>query len=345
VRHRLIRVAVAATVLLGATASSWLTPGVTRAEAAITNNPPAWPITDPIAGPPPIPSMPPAGVETPPADVIADPITTGANCDGWQLQNNYGDRWPAASTWWEYHCTYQTEEYVDYSCQATQCNAYCFIGMFSCQFWFSDDRTDYFTWDGSNAVFYGQTYTNTIDDGSSYSSNSYWWDDATAQWYSIPQLQLLTVSKVGAGTDAVTSNPAGISCGDICHAGFGTAAVTLTATPDPSFVFAGWGGGSCSGTGPCTVSMDQARSVTAAFEPDSKVLTVSRDGSGTGTVTSNPAGVNCGSVCQTSFATGTTVMLTAVADPSSTFTGWSGVCTGTGVCEVTMDQSVGRPPG
>ena len=37
-RHRLIRIAVAATLMLGATASSWLTPSVTRAQAAITDN-------------------------------------------------------------------------------------------------------------------------------------------------------------------------------------------------------------------------------------------------------------------------------------------------------------------
>ncbi len=135
-RHRLIRIAVAVTVQLGATASSSLTPSVTQAQAAITNNPPAGPITDPVAAPPPIPSMPPAGVETPLADVIADPITPGATCDGWHLQNNYGDRWPAASTWWEYQCTYHTEAYIDSSCEGTQCNAVCIIGLLNCPLWF-----------------------------------------------------------------------------------------------------------------------------------------------------------------------------------------------------------------
>ena len=49
-RHRLIRIAVAATLMLGATASSWLTPSVTRAQAAITSNAPVWPITEPRRG-------------------------------------------------------------------------------------------------------------------------------------------------------------------------------------------------------------------------------------------------------------------------------------------------------
>ena len=70
----------------------------------------------------------------------------------------------------------------------------------------------------------------------------------------------------------------------------------------------------------------------------SYVLTVSKLGTGSGTVTSEPLGINCGSACSIAFDTETTVTLTAVADPGFTFTGWSGACTGTAVtCTVTMD--------
>ena len=68
-------------------------------------------------------------------------------------------------------------------------------------------------------------------------------------------------------------------------------------------------------------------------------LTVSRAGTGEGTVTSDPAGIDCGTSCSADFVNGTTVELTAAADSGSTFTGWSGACSGTGACEVTMDQA------
>ncbi|MFN3481314.1 MAG: InlB B-repeat-containing protein, partial [Thermodesulfovibrionales bacterium] len=53
-------------------------------------------------------------------------------------------------------------------------------------------------------------------------------------------------------------------------------------------------------------------------------LTVIKSGTGTGTVTSNPAGINCGSDCSEDYTSGTTVTLTAQADSGSTFAGWSG---------------------
>ncbi len=75
----------------------------------------------------------------------------------------------------------------------------------------------------------------------------------------------LTVSKSGTGIGTVISSPAGINCGSTCGASFASGtSVTLTATPAVSSTFAGWSG-ACSGTGTCTVSMTQARSVTAAF--------------------------------------------------------------------------------
>ncbi len=53
-------------------------------------------------------------------------------------------------------------------------------------------------------------------------------------------------------------------------------------------------------------------------------LAVSRSGNGTGTITSTPPGIACGSVCSNSFPLGGTVVLTAEADTGSTFTSWSG---------------------
>lgn len=66
-------------------------------------------------------------------------------------------------------------------------------------------------------------------------------------------------------------------------------------------------------------------------------LSVTKSGTGTGTVTSSPAGINCGSTCQASFSSGQQVALTATPAAGSTFAGWSGACTGTATCMVTMD--------
>ena len=73
------------------------------------------------------------------------------------------------------------------------------------------------------------------------------------------------------------------------------------------------------------------------LRPDRPRLTVTKSGDGSGTVTSTPAGIDCGTLCASGFEEGTTVTLTAVADSGSEFTGWSGACTGVGPCLVTLD--------
>ena len=69
---------------------------------------------------------------------------------------------------------------------------------------------------------------------------------------------------------------------------------------------------------------------------DQHLLTASKAGTGGGSVTSAPAGVDCGSTCSTTFDAGTAVTLTATAAAGSSFTGWGGDCSGTGACQVTM---------
>jgi hypothetical protein len=71
-------------------------------------------------------------------------------------------------------------------------------------------------------------------------------------------------------------------------------------------------------------------------------LSVKKIGAGTGTVTSVPSGIDCGSACKAIFSEGATVTLTAQADPGFIFEGWFGACAGTGTCTVTMnaDNSV-----
>ena len=159
----------------------------------------------------------------------------------------------------------------------------------------------------------------------------------TAALNGTPPGPTLTVARAGAGTGNVTSSPAGINCGSTCSAAYANGtSVTLSAVPAAGSTFAGWSG-ACTGTGGCAVSMTQARSVTATFNGATTFpLAVSRAGTGTGTVTSNPAGISCGTTCTANYAGGTSVSLTPAAASGSTFAGWSGACTGTAACTVSM---------
>ena len=85
--------------------------------------------------------------------------------------------------------------------------------------------------------------------------------------------------------------------------------------------------------------MDHVAGVTAVFGLDQRTLTVTKSGGGTDTITSTPAGINCGPTCSVDFPIGTMVTLTAASTPGSFFFGWSGACTGTGSCTVTMSAA------
>jgi subtilisin family serine protease len=69
-------------------------------------------------------------------------------------------------------------------------------------------------------------------------------------------------------------------------------------------------------------------------------LTVTVAGTGMGAVTSAPVGIGCPGTCASAFAAASSVTLSAVANAGSTFTGWSGACTGTGTCTVTMSSAM-----
>ena len=144
-----------------------------------------------------------------------------------------------------------------------------------------------------------------------------------------------------SGDGRVTSTPAAIDCGSSCSARFDAASsVTLTAAAASGRVFGGWGG-DCTGTNPtCTLTVDAARTVTATFSappPTSFRLDVTV--SGNGSVGSQPAGIDCGSICSASFAADSSVLLTPTPAAGHAFSAWGGACTGSGpTCTVTMSQ-------
>lgn len=162
--------------------------------------------------------------------------------------------------------------------------------------------------------------------------------DVIAASYTIATPRNLTISKAGTGTGTITSSPAGISCGSDCSEIYpqGTS-VTLSAISDAASIFAGWSGGGCSGTGACIVTLNAATTVTATFNA---TLIVTKSGTGTGTVTSSPFGINCGGDCSEIYALSTFITLTAAPAPGSTFVGWSGGgCSGTGLCTLTFNAA------
>jgi subtilisin family serine protease len=151
----------------------------------------------------------------------------------------------------------------------------------------------------------------------------------------------VTVNKNGTGTGTVTSTPAGINCGADCTEAYpGGARVTLTATTDAGSVFTGWNGGGCAGAGTCVVSTNATVTATFGVIPPPITVTVNKNGTGAGTVTSTPAGIDCGGDCIGTYPGGTTVTLTPRSTAGSLFAGWSGGCTGTGACQVASTVTV-----
>jgi parallel beta-helix repeat protein len=147
----------------------------------------------------------------------------------------------------------------------------------------------------------------------------------------------LGVTVTGSGT--VSSSPAGISCGSTCaHSYDQNTVVTLSAAPASGYSFSGWSGAGCSGTNTCVVTMSAARTVAATFAAipaSSYALTTTVTGTGQGTLTSNPSGINCPTTCSSTVASGTSVTLTAASGSTSTFSGWSGACAATGTVTAT----------
>ncbi len=146
-----------------------------------------------------------------------------------------------------------------------------------------------------------------------------------------------------AGYGSIQSNPGGIICGSDCSEFYETGtSVILSAAANTLYRFNSWGG-VCAGQegSTCVVVMDSDRSVSAEFVPIRYTLTIVRTGTGSGLVSSNPTGIECGNTCTAMYDASTTMTLTALAADGSTFVGWSGACTGQdNTCAVTMNSDI-----
>ena len=153
-------------------------------------------------------------------------------------------------------------------------------------------------------------------------------------------LPTLTVTKAGNGRGSVIPSVAGLNCGpadDVCIASYSAGtALNLTATPAAGSRFDSWSGCDSTNAAVCGLTMNMSRSVVAAFRLQF-VLTVNKTGIGSGTVTSSPGGINCGSTCSAVYDSDTVVVLTATPAMLSLFNGWSGCDSVSGAsCTVKM---------
>lgn len=156
-----------------------------------------------------------------------------------------------------------------------------------------------------------------------------------------PTYSSLSVDVSGCGR--VLSYPGGIDCGSDCIETYETGtSVLLTAAADNLCRLDAWGGACVGKQGfICLVVVDGNKSAIADFVPLRYTLTVGRTGTGSGTVSSSPAGIVCGLTCSSAYNAGMSLTLTATAAGDSAFAGWSGACTGKGnPCVVTLYSDI-----
>lgn len=158
--------------------------------------------------------------------------------------------------------------------------------------------------------------------------------------FSILPKPKLTVSIMGEGI--VFSDPDGIECkAETCVAEFpqGTP-VTLTAKPGEGQLFAKWSG-NCQGTEvTCKLTLSQSMAAKAEFEPVPKV-TLTLNITGTGNVVSDPEGLVCkAGTCVGQFPQGSEVVLKQTPGENQVFSEWTGGCTGSEECKVTLNAPV-----
>ena len=173
------------------------------------------------------------------------------------------------------------------------------------------------------------------------------------------QGDFVTVTPSGTGKGSIDSADKRIACGSKCTSPYlaGTQ-VTLTAKAASGSTFAGWTGACVGAQATCTVAANGDTEVGATFTaaaagggggggggggssttPAGFQLKVST--SNPGVVTSNVGGINCGSACSATVASGTVITLTATPPAGKTFASWSGACTGTApTCAVTVNANL-----
>jgi hypothetical protein len=163
----------------------------------------------------------------------------------------------------------------------------------------------------------------------------------------------VTLDVAGNGSGKVTSDPAGIDCTVVAGVESGACSATFSVPGDTvtvNLLLKADPGSECRMR---DAPESRAECASKTFYPDGfngfdrwdfvrvpQQLTVSKTGDGSGTVTSSPAGIDCGATCSSAFAYDSKVTLTATPDAGAVFKQWTGACNGQGAtCMLTITQA------
>jgi ELWxxDGT repeat protein len=212
----------------------------------------------------------------------------------------------------------------------------------------ADPDSKFLGWDFACAPATGPTCTVTLDGSQQVGAR-----------FLGPRYLYLMPAGVESGHGRVVVSPGDFACsvGDppasCTHTFAPGTTVTVTASADPDSKFLGWDFACAAATGPtCTVTLDGSQEVGARFlGPRHLIVDLVSTESGHGSVLVSPGNMTCSfphdssqtPSCDFSFTPGTTVTLTAAAEPDSKFVRWADGCKQTREtpgCSFTMDGSV-----
>ena len=151
---------------------------------------------------------------------------------------------------------------------------------------------------------------------------------------------IYTLNVTTSGNGSVQSADGFINCPGVCSYSYlANTPVTLTSYPAQGWSLNAWSG-ACAGNAPtCTFAMSGNTNAGATFTQNSYTLTASM--SGQGSITSTDGFINCPGTCSHTYLSLTQVTLNESPASGWNFSGWSGGCSGTGPCTLTLLSNTG----
>lgn len=151
------------------------------------------------------------------------------------------------------------------------------------------------------------------------------------------QVDVSLPSQVTVTNDACGLVGSNWAIGDLINGGSTDCTITTTVNTSIAGTYTGTASISSTPTDPET--SNNTSDALIEVIPITHSLSIDRAGSGSGTVTSSPSGIDCGATCTFDFSDGADVTLTPEASTDSVFIGWAGACIGAGSCNVHMDAA------